>query len=116
MKTVDKKNLSRGSLIGITRLAELCRTVIWSDGFFDPNDTPMKEIFSCIPFDLPYLIFKVELAVKEKVSFRMFLLKFKKSTLPMVVVRFFTSTPNLYKLTSLFSVFMTSSAVKTNVT
>ena len=58
------ENLSRGSLIGITRLAEWCRTVIPSDRFFYPHHTPMIDTFSCIPFDTPHLIFKVELAMK----------------------------------------------------
>ena len=32
--------------------------------FFYPYHIPMKDTFSCIPFDLPHLIFKVELAMK----------------------------------------------------
>ena len=35
-----------------------------SDVFFYLHHTPMIDTFSCIPFDLPHLIFKVELAVK----------------------------------------------------
>ena len=53
---------------------EACRdvliTVISSDGFFFylhhtplPSPHPLKDTFSCIPFDLPHLIFKAELAV-----------------------------------------------------
>ena len=38
--------------------------VIPSDRFFYPHHTPMIDTFSCIPFDLPYLTFKVELAMK----------------------------------------------------
>ena len=34
------------------------------DGFFYPHHTPMIDTFSCIPFDLPHLIFKVELTMK----------------------------------------------------
>ena len=48
---------------------EACRLkprVILNDGFFYPHYmiTPMIDTFSCIPFDLPHLIFKVELAIK----------------------------------------------------
>ena len=42
-----------------------CKTVISSDGFFYSPHTPMIDIFSCIPFDLPHLIFKVELAINS---------------------------------------------------
>ena len=42
---------------------EACR-VIPSDEFFYPHHIPMIDTFSCIPFDLPYLTFKVELAIK----------------------------------------------------
>ena len=35
-----------------------------SDGFFYLPHTTMIDSFSCIPFDLPHLIFKVELAKK----------------------------------------------------
>ena len=48
----------------ITGLAELCRTVIPSDGFFYSHNTPMKDTFSCTSFDLSHLIFSVELAMK----------------------------------------------------
>ena len=48
----------------VTDQAEWCRTVIPSDRFFYPHHTPMIDTFSCIPFDLPHLIFKVELAMK----------------------------------------------------
>ena len=40
-----------------TRLAEGCRTVISSDGFFYPPHIPIIDTFSCIPFDKPHLIF-----------------------------------------------------------
>ena len=53
---------------------EACRdvliTVIASDGFFLSTSyppTPMKDTFSCIPFDLPHLIFREELAIKKYV-------------------------------------------------
>ena len=35
--------------------------LIPSDRFFYPHHTPMIDTFSCIPFDLPHLIFEVEL-------------------------------------------------------
>ena len=50
--------------MGITRLASKFRTVIPSAEFFYPHHIPMIDTFSCIPFDLPYLTFKVELAIK----------------------------------------------------
>ena len=46
---------------------EACRVmpkVIPSDGFFYPHHIPMIDTFSCIPFDLTHLIFKVELDIK----------------------------------------------------
>ena len=46
----------------VTRVTD--RTVIPSDSFFYPHYTPMIDTFSCIPFDLPHLIFKEELAIK----------------------------------------------------
>ena len=39
-------------------------TVIPSDDSFYPHHTPMIATFSCMPFDLPHLIFKVVLAIK----------------------------------------------------
>ena len=69
----------------------------------------MIDTFSCIPFDLPHLIFKVELAL---FPLKGFCLSLKKSTLPATAVRFFTFTSNLHKVTSFFDV----TAVKTNVT
>ena len=39
-------------------------TVSPSDRIFYPHHTPMIDTFSCIPFDLPHLIFKVELDIK----------------------------------------------------
>ena len=73
----------------------------------------MKDTFSCIPFDLPNLIFKE----KNKVDLTLFPLKsfyssLTKSTLQAIAVRFFTSTFNLHKVTSFSDV----TAVKTNVT
>ena len=38
--------------------------VIPSDKFFYPQHTSMIDTFSCIPFDSPHLIFKVELGMK----------------------------------------------------
>ena len=38
--------------------------VVTSDRFFYPHHIPMIDTFSCIPFDLPHLIFKEELAMK----------------------------------------------------
>ena len=51
---------------------EACRdvliTVISSDGFFlSTSYSPPKDTFSCILFDLPHLIFKVELTIKQYV-------------------------------------------------
>ena len=39
------------------------KSVTPSDRFFYPHHTPMMDTFSCIPFDLPHLIFKEELAL-----------------------------------------------------
>ena len=47
-------------------------------GFFYPHHTPIIDPFSCIPFDLPHLIFKVESAIKYTFSFKEFLHKFKE--------------------------------------
>ena len=69
--------------------------------------------FFCIPFDLPYLIFKVELAVKShSFPLKAFYLSLKESTLPATAIRFFTFTSNLHKETSFFDI----TVVKTNVT
>ena len=38
----------------------------------------MVDTFSGIPFDLPHLIFKEELAIKQHFSVKEFLLKFKE--------------------------------------
>ena len=38
----------------------------------------MIDTFSCIPFDLPHLIFKAELAIKLLFSVKEFLLKLKE--------------------------------------
>ena len=46
---------------------EACQVMpnsIPSDVFFYPHRTPMIDTFSGIPFDLPHLIFKVELDIK----------------------------------------------------
>ena len=69
----------------------------------------MIDTISCLPFDLPHLIFNVELAF---FSFKDSYSSLKKSTLPATAVRFFTLTSNLHKVTSFFYV----TAVKTNVT
>ena len=69
----------------------------------------MIETFSCIPFDLPHLILKVELSFFPLKGFRLGL---KKSTLPATAVRFFTFTSNLHKVTSFFDV----TAIKSYVT
>ena len=69
----------------------------------------MIDTFSCIPFDLPNLIFKEEFAIFPLKSFYSSL---TKSTLQATAVRFFTSTSNLHKVTSFSDV----AAVKTNVT
>ena len=66
----------------------------------------MIDTFSCIPFDLPHLIFKVELVL---FPLKGFCLSLKKSTLPAIAVRFFTLTSNLHKVTSFSDV----TAVKT---
>ena len=53
--------------ISVTRVTdwhhEACQ-MMSSDTFFYPHHTPMIDTFSWIPFDLPNLIFKVELAIK----------------------------------------------------
>ena len=46
----------------VTRVTD--RHHLPSDRFFYPHRTPMIDTFYCMPFDLPHLIFKVELAVK----------------------------------------------------
>ena len=69
----------------------------------------MIDTFSSIPFDLPHLIFEVELAL---FPLKGYYLSLKKSMLPATAVRFFTFTSNLHKVTSFFDV----TAVKTNVT
>ena len=73
----------------------------------------MIDTFSCIPVDLPHLIFKEELAIKELFSVKdSFYSSLKKSTLPATGIWFFMLTSNLHKVTSFFDV----TAVKTNVT
>ena len=47
-----------------------------SDRFFYPHHTPMTDTLSCIPFDLPHLIFNKELAIKQHFSVKEFLLMF----------------------------------------
>ena len=71
----------------------------------------MIDTFSCIPLNLPHLIFKVELAV-ILFPLKSFYSSLKKSMLPATAVRLFTLTSNLHKVTSFFDV----TAVKTNVT
>ena len=94
------------------RLAEWCRTVILSDRFFYPHHTPMIDTLSCIPFDLPHLIFK-KICYKATVfPLKNFCSYLMKLTLPATAVRDFTLTSNLHKVTS-FSDIM---AVKTNGT
>ena len=48
--------------------------MIPSDRFFYPHHIPMIDTLSCIPFDLPHLIFKKELAIKQTFSIKEFLL------------------------------------------
>ena len=71
----------------------------------------MKDTFSCIPFDLPHLTFKVELAL-TLFPLKSFCSSLKKPTIPATAARFFTFTSHLHKVTSFFDV----TAVKTNVT
>ena len=106
---VDRKKMSRGPLIGITRLAERCRTVIPSEGFFyRPHHTPMIDTFSCTTFDFQRrACYKVTLF-----PLKSFYSSLKRSTLPATAVQFFTFTSNLHKETSFFDV----ATVKTNVT
>ena len=87
-------------------------TVIPNDGCFYRHHTPMIDTFSCVPFDLPYLIFKVERAKSNTFPLKSFNTSLKKSTLPATAVLFFTLRSNLHKGTSFFYV----TAVKTNVT
>ena len=68
----------------------------------------MIDTFSCIPSDLPHLIFKTELAF----PINSFYTSLQKPTLPATAVRFFTLTSNLHKVTSFFDVI----GFKTNVT
>ena len=42
----------------------------------------MIDTFSCIPFDLPHLIFKVEPAIQYHFFFKKFLLKTKEAYAP----------------------------------
>ena len=73
----------------------------------------MIDTLSCIPFDLPHLIFSKELAIKQHFfPLKNFYSCLMKSTLPATVVRFFSLASNLHKVTSLSDV----TAVKTNVT
>ena len=74
----------------------------------------MIDTFSCIPFDLPHLIFKVELAISLHFFLKSFYSSLKKPMPPATAARFFTLTSHSHKMT-LFSIFMMSSAVK-NVT
>ena len=73
----------------------------------------MIDTLSCILFDLPHLIFKNELAIKQHFfPLKSFYSCLMKSTLPATAVRFFTFTSNLHKVTSFSDVM----AVKSNVT
>ena len=69
----------------------------------------MIDTFSCIPFDLPHLIYSVELAIKYVFPLKSFYLSLKNSTLPATALRFLTLTYNLHRVTSFFNVM----AVKT---
>ena len=65
----------------------------------------MIDTFSCIPFHLPHLIFKVILfPLKSLYS------SLKNSTLPATVVRFFTLTSNLHKVMPFFDITAVKSA------
>ena len=71
----------------------------------------MIATLSCTPFDLSLLTFKVELTIKlHFFPLRSFYSSLKRLTLPATVVRFFTFTSYLHKVTSFFDV----TAVKTN--
>ena len=73
----------------------------------------MIDTFSCIPLDLPHLVFNVELAIKYYFfPLKSFYSSLKNSTLPATAVRLFTLMSNLHKVMSFFDV----TAVKTNVT
>ena len=57
--------------MGISRFAELCRTVIPSDGFLYPHHTAMIDTFPCIPFDLAHFDFpKYNLLESNTFSFK----------------------------------------------
>ena len=61
----------------------------------------MIDTFSCIPFDLPNLIFKEEFCNKVTLfSLKSFYSSLTKSTLQATAVRFVTSAFNLHKVTS----------------
>ena len=64
----------------------------------------MIDTFSCIPFNLPHLIFKVACYEITLFPVKGFYLNLKKSTLPATAVRLFTCTSNLHKVTSFFDV------------
>ena len=72
----------------------------------------MIDTFTCIPFDLPRLIFKKNLLLSNTFSFDEFLPKFKEvdATSNRRSVLYFIS--NLHKVTSFFDV----TAVNINVT
>ena len=71
----------------------------------------MIDTFSWIPFDLPHLIFKVDLAIKYHFFLKEFLLKFKEADATTDPVRFYTLTSNLHS-----DVIFDVTAIKTNVT
>ena len=65
----------------------------------------MIDTFSCIPFDLPHLIFQSRTCYRITLfPLKSFYSSLKKSTLPATAVRFFTFTSNLHKVTSFFDV------------
>ena len=73
----------------------------------------MIDTFSCIPFELPHLVFQSGTYYEiTLLPLKGFCLSLKKSTLPATAVRFFTFTSNLHKVTPFYDV----TAVKTNVT
>ena len=96
---IDYKYLSW--VYGVDR--KICHEGHWSAS----DHTPMMDTFSCIPFDLPHLIFKI-LAIKK----HFFYSSLNKSTLSATAIRIFTLTSYLHKVTS----FVDVTAVKTNVT
>ena len=64
----------------------------------------MIVTFSCIPFDLPHLISKVELAIKYNFSFKESLFKFKEANATSDRHLALYLKSNLHKVTSFFDV------------